>query len=58
MAVYKDEHIAILESRKHTAWYMQGLNGAANLRRMCGEIKSFDDIKSICEKAIELNKDL
>ena len=58
MAVYKDEYIAVLESRKHTAWYMQGLNGAANLRRMCGEIKSFDDIKLICEKAIELNRDL
>lgn len=58
MAIYKDEHIAILESRKHTAWYMQGLNGAANLRRMCGEIKSIADITAICEKAIELNKDL
>ena len=58
MAVYKDEYIAVLESRKHTAWYMQGLNGAANLRRLCGEIKSFDDIKAICEKAIELNGNL
>ncbi len=58
MAVYKDEHIAILESRKHTAWYMQGLNGAAALRRMCGEIKSMADITAICEKALEQNKNL
>lgn len=55
---YKDPRNAILESRKHTAWYMQGLNGAANLRRMCGEINSLEDITAICEKALEQNKDL
>lgn len=55
---YKDPHIAILESRKHTAWYMRGLEGAAALRRMCGEIKSFEDIEVIIQKALEQNKDL
>ena len=55
---YKDPHIAILESRKHTAWYMRGLEGAAALRRMCGEIKSFEDIEFIIQKALEQNKDL
>ena len=44
MIEYKDPHNAILESRKHTAWYMKGLSGAAALRRRCGEIKSLDDI--------------
>lgn len=58
MHKYKGEHIAILESRKHTAWYMQGLNGAAALRRMCGEINSISDIYAICEKALEQNKGL
>lgn len=55
MHVYKDPHNAILEARKHTAWYMQGLKGAANLRRLCGEISSMDDIAAICEKALEQN---
>ena len=58
MCIYKDHRNAILESRKHTAWYMQGLNGAANLRRMCGEINSLEDITAICEKALEQNKEL
>ena len=58
MQKYKGEKIAILESRKHTAWYMQGLNGAANLRKMCGEIESLDDISAICEKALANNPDL
>ena len=58
MEKYKDPHIAILESRKHTAWYMRGLEGAAQLRRMCGEISCFNDIENICEKALEQNKDM
>ena len=58
MKKYKPERVAILESRKHTAWYMTGLRGAANIRRMCGEISSEDDIKRIIEFALEQNKDL
>ena len=56
MLRYKDPHNAILESRKHTAWYMRGLKGAAVLRKMCGEISSFKDIENICLKALEENK--
>ena len=58
MHKYKDPHNAILESRKHTAWYMTGLKGAANLRRMCGEISSLEDIERIIELALEQNKEL
>ena len=58
MMEYKDPYIALLESRKHTAWYMRGLEGAAALRRMCGEIKSIADIEAICEKALEQNRNL
>lgn len=58
MEQYKEPRKAILESRKHAAWYMQGLNGAATLRRMCGEINSVSDIEFICEKALEQNKDM
>ena len=58
MMKYKDPYNAILESRKHTAWYMTGLQGAASLRRMCGEISSLNDIEKIIEIALEQNKDL
>ena len=58
MTKYKDPYNAILESRKHTAWYMTGLKGAANLRRMCGEISSIADIEKIIELALEQNKDI
>ncbi len=56
MEKYKNDRVAILESRKHTAWYMTGLKGAASIRRMCGEISSKEDIKRIIEFALEQNK--
>ena len=58
MHKYKEQRTAILESRKHTAWYLTGLRGSAMLRRMCGEISSLKDIELIFEKALEQNKEL
>lgn len=52
MKEYKGERTAFLEARKHTAWYLKGVRGAANLRRLCGEIRNMDDIEKICEKAL------
>lgn len=53
MRQYKSERTALMESRKHTAWYIKGIRGASTLRRLCGEIKSMDDIYAIYEKALE-----
>lgn len=55
MGEYKGERTALMEARKHAAWYMRGLSGAAELRRMCGEIKSKDDLLKIVDKAIKNN---
>ncbi len=52
MMQYKPQHTAIMESRKHTAWYLKGMRGASELRRLCGTINSMDDILAICEKAL------
>lgn len=58
MHKYKEPRTAILESRKHTAWYLTGLRGSAALRCECGEISSIDDIRLIFEKALEQNRDM
>lgn len=58
MHKYKDNHIAMLEARKHTAWYMQGLHGAAKLRRECWDISCIADVERVCQKALEQNPDL
>ena len=52
MTEYKHPRTALLESRKHAAWYLKGIRGAAELRRRCGEISSLDDLKEICEIAL------
>lgn len=44
----KSERIAIREMRKHAAWYMKGLKGAAAFRRRCGEIESLTDLERLC----------
>lgn len=55
MQEYKGEHIAFLEARKHAAYYMHGLNGAAELRRMCAGISSMKDVYAVCRQAQNLN---
>lgn len=58
MIEYKGERTAMMEARKHAAWYMRGLNGAAELRRMCGMISKKDDVIDVVRKAMELNQNI
>lgn len=51
----KGESVGFREARKHVAWYMTGLRGAAQLRRMCGEITDWTGIDAICKTALQLN---
>lgn len=51
----KGDYTGYRESRKHVAWYMTGLRGAASLRKMCGSITSWQDIEEICRIVREQN---
>ena len=44
----KGERTALLEMRKHAAWYIKGLRGAANFRRRCGEISTMAELEKLC----------
>ena len=55
MEEYKGAKVAMMAARKHTAWYMKGLKGAAELRRMAGTVTKIDDVIEIVKKAMELN---
>ncbi len=57
MREYKGERTAMMEARKHVAWYMRGLKGAAELRKLSGEIVDMDSVLRIVEKAMENNKE-
>ena len=57
MNKYKDPHNAMLEARKHTAWYMHGLRGAANLRKMCATINTMDDVINLVKLVMAENNE-
>lgn len=52
-AAEKGEYIALLQARKHAAWYMSGLRGAAALRRQAGELKTLEDLAALCLAVIQ-----
>ncbi len=56
-AALKGERAALLEGRKHAAWYMRGLRGAAAFRGEAGQIATLDDLAQLCRRVIEANED-
>lgn len=45
----KPEHIAIQEARKHFAWYLTGMYGAASFRARCYSLSSYEDAVKLTE---------
>lgn len=54
-ASLKGERVALREARKHAAWYMRGLKGAAGFRGEAGQIVTLDDLAQLCRRVIEAN---
>ena len=52
----KGERVALREARKHAAWYMRGLRGAAGFRSEAGQIASLADLEQLCRRVIEANE--
>lgn len=51
----KGERTALREIRKHAAWYMRGLRGAAGFRAKAGEIETLDDLAALCTQVTKAN---
>ncbi len=51
----KGEWVALREARKHAAWYMRGLRGAAGFRGEAGKIETLDDLAALCRRVMEEN---
>ena len=43
----KSEHLAVLEMRKHAAWYLKGIHGNAKARREINECNTREDIVKV-----------
>ncbi len=46
---YKGEEVGMKEARKHAAWYLRGVHGAAALRKQAGTLRTFDDLIELCK---------
>ncbi len=49
MCQYKGEGRAMPEARKHAAWYLKGIRGAAEFRRRAGQLSTLADLDRLVE---------
>ena len=53
---YKGERVGMREARKHAAWYIKGIRGAAAFRQQVGTLSSMDELKTLAEQVIEASR--
>lgn len=49
---YKGVRIGMREARKHAAWYIKGIRGAAAFRQEIGQLSTMDELKVLAERVI------
>lgn len=52
---YKGEKVGIREARKHAAWYIKGIRGAAQYRQQVGALSSVEELRELAYKIITEN---
>ena len=55
-AQLKGERVALSESRKHIAWYLKGIKGAASFRNASGSVTKLSEVESLIEQVLEMNR--
>lgn len=53
---YKGDYIGMREARKHSAWYIKGVRGAAQFRNEIGKLKTLDDLYVLCDKVSQIDE--
>lgn len=52
---YKGERVGIREARKHAAWYIKGIHGAAKYRQQVGMLESIEQLEELAFKIVKEN---
>jgi nifR3 family TIM-barrel protein len=52
LCLYKGDYIGIREARKHAAWYLKGIRGAAQLRQEICQITAIAQLEAIAQRII------
>ncbi|MBQ4644622.1 MAG: tRNA dihydrouridine synthase DusB [Clostridia bacterium] len=50
----RGEKLGMCEVRKHALWYTKGLKGSAKLRNEFSTVKTFDELRMLSQKVIEI----
>ena len=53
MIIAKGERVGMAEGKKHMAWYITGMNGAASARNRIMIASTFEEIKNILEEVVK-----
>ena len=52
---YKGDYIGMREARKHAAWYIRGIRGAASYRHQIGALTTMDELRALAEDVLKKN---
>ena len=50
---FKGEYLGIREMRKHVAWYVKGMKGAAKFRAQINQIESYEELEELLKMLIK-----
>lgn len=53
---YKGERVGIREARKHAAWYIKGIKGAAAYRQQVGALESIEQLEEMAFRIVKENE--
>lgn len=54
---YKGDYVGMREARKHAAWYIKGMRGAAGFRRDIGLLSSMEELEALACKVIAASQE-
>lgn len=58
LCLYKGDYIGMKEARKHAAWYIKGIRGAAHYRQETGSLTTIRQLEQLAEKVVADNRRL
>lgn len=57
LCAYKGDYIGMREARKHAAWYIRGIRGAASFRNRVGALSSFAQLEALAADVLRTAKE-
>ncbi|MEG1551296.1 MAG: tRNA dihydrouridine synthase DusB, partial [Oscillospiraceae bacterium] len=51
---YKGDYLGMREARKHAAWYIKGMRGAAGFRQEIGKLEKMEQLEELAYKVVRL----